>query len=94
MFDYGQRSNDLSGISGRPGYTTDHTSINGRDAVIVSGRGNNFNGCKDYMAAVYMVIAQHSWPGGTKLMMSGCTKDANALSAIRAVFQSLRFAAD
>ncbi|HEY4115424.1 MAG TPA: hypothetical protein VGM17_15315 [Rhizomicrobium sp.] len=95
MFDYGRWSNDLSGLSSRPGYTTEQARIDGQDAIIVSGRGGNFNGCTDYMSAVYIVVSPSFGSGGTtRLMMSGCTRDVGALPDIQAVFRSLRFSTD
>mgnify|MGYP001071042867 FL=1 len=91
QYDYGLYSNDLSGIRSKPGYSTKETEIDSREAIIVTGRGEGFDGCNDYMSAVYLVVS-HDWISGrtVKLMMSGCTKERNNLPMLHKVFHSLR----
>lgn len=91
MFDYGQYSNDLSGLRADPRYTVTNEIIDGRKAIIVTGPGENRWDC-DHLIAMYMVVSHNWWNGRTtKLEINGCTRDPQAIPMLRQVFESIHF---
>lgn len=92
-FDYGPYSNDLSELRASPQFSIDHASVDGRQAIIVTGLGGNDFDCKDILTAMYLVVSRNIGRGtDTRLEISGCTKNPEAIKTLHAIFRSLKFA--
>lgn len=92
-FDYGLYSNDLSKLRSDPRFATSTASVDGRSAIIVTGRSDGAWGCRDHLAAMYVGGVHESGSGRIRLEIHGCTADPAYVPALVKMFRSVRFPA-
>src|SRR3569833_340632 len=85
--DYGMYSNSLDDLRSDPAYSVEHTRIDGRDAILVSGPAKGQWGCESgsTLVAAYMVVRD-----ATRREIDACTQASANVQTLKLIFASIR----